>query len=135
MRAEVEGMQAERDFALLEKDTLKKEGESFRTGRDEMLETYDHLLDQLTESQRQAQIMEASLEGVWTTEGLGELVRSSDARRDLLFQHFSLALERTIQAVQARLEEAELEVPHTLWDSMRDDSMRDDVSSPDFSNL
>ncbi|GAA0140552.1 hypothetical protein LIER_01873 [Lithospermum erythrorhizon] len=56
-------------------------------------------------------------------QGTGEQVRSSDAGRDLLFQHFSL--ERTIRAVQARLEEEQLEVPSTIWDSVRDD-----VSSP-----
>ncbi|GAA0141502.1 hypothetical protein LIER_35404 [Lithospermum erythrorhizon] len=96
VRAELEGMQAGRDSELKEMDTL-------RVGRDEMLQTHDRLLDQLTESQRQAQIMEATLEGTRTAEGLSELVRSSDAGHDLLFQHFSLAMKRTIRAVQARL--------------------------------
>ncbi|GAA0170650.1 hypothetical protein LIER_24871 [Lithospermum erythrorhizon] len=82
------------------------------------------------ESQRQVQIMEATLEGTRTTEGLGELVRSSDAEHELLFQHSSLALDRAIRAVQPKLEKAELEVPASLWDSMRDD-----VSSPHPSNL
>ncbi|GAA0169571.1 hypothetical protein LIER_24022 [Lithospermum erythrorhizon] len=49
---------------------------------------------------------------------------------DLLFKHFSLALERTIRVVQAKLEEAKLEVPFSLWDVVRDD-----VSSPDPFNL
>ncbi|GAA0152448.1 hypothetical protein LIER_10929 [Lithospermum erythrorhizon] len=123
MRAELEGVQAERDSTL-------KERESLCVGRDEMLQTHDRLLDQLTESQHQPHIMEVTLEGAKTTEGLGELVRSSDVGRDLLFQHFSLALERTIRAVQAKLEEAELEVPDTHWDLVRDD-----VSSPDPSNF
>ncbi|GAA0175834.1 hypothetical protein LIER_28932 [Lithospermum erythrorhizon] len=39
VKDELEGMQAERDSALLERDALKKEGENFRTGRDEMLQT------------------------------------------------------------------------------------------------
>ncbi|GAA0166344.1 hypothetical protein LIER_21519 [Lithospermum erythrorhizon] len=78
MKAELEGMRAKRDFALKERDIL-------RVGRDEMLQTHDHLLDQLNESQRQAQIMEATLEGAQTTEGLGELVRTSDVGGDLLF--------------------------------------------------
>ncbi|GAA0152207.1 hypothetical protein LIER_37444 [Lithospermum erythrorhizon] len=73
--------------------------------------------------------MKATLEGTRTTEGLGKLVQSSDTGHDLLFQHFSPDLERTIRAVQVRLEEAELEVPTTLWDSVGDD-----VSYPD-SNL
>ncbi|GAA0175227.1 hypothetical protein LIER_41870 [Lithospermum erythrorhizon] len=77
-----------------------------------------------------ALIMEVTLEGVRTTEGLGELVRSSDAGRDLLFQHFTLSMERTVRAVHPRLEDAELEVPVALWDSVRDD-----VSSSDPSNL
>ncbi|GAA0165033.1 hypothetical protein LIER_20534 [Lithospermum erythrorhizon] len=42
----------------------------------------------------------------------------------------SLALERTIQVVQARLEEAGLEVPATLWDLVRDD-----VPLPDPPNI
>ncbi|GAA0179540.1 hypothetical protein LIER_29988 [Lithospermum erythrorhizon] len=80
----------------------------------------------LTKIQPQAQIMEANIEGIRTTEGLGELVHGSDAGRELLLQHFSRALERTIQVVQAKLEEADLEVPAALWDSVRDD-----VSPPD----
>ncbi|GAA0157158.1 hypothetical protein LIER_14482 [Lithospermum erythrorhizon] len=74
--------------------------------------------------------MEASLEGVRTTEGLGDLVRGSDARRDLIFQYFSLASERTIQVVQEKLEEVDLEVPAAFWDSMRNG-----VSPPDPSDL
>ncbi|GAA0184540.1 hypothetical protein LIER_31828 [Lithospermum erythrorhizon] len=95
-----------------------------------MLQTHDRLLDQLIESQCQAHIMEASLDGIQSTEGLRELIQSSDVGRDLLFQYFSLALERTIQVVHARLEEGELDVPIVLWDSVRDD-----VSPPDLSNL
>ncbi|GAA0185027.1 hypothetical protein LIER_32315 [Lithospermum erythrorhizon] len=67
----------EMDYALLERDALRKERESLRAGRDEMLQTNDRLLGQLLEIQRQAQIMEAGLEGICTTEGLGELVRGS----------------------------------------------------------
>ncbi|GAA0161617.1 hypothetical protein LIER_17892 [Lithospermum erythrorhizon] len=85
VKVELEGMQAERDSTLLERDALGKERESRRAGRDEMLQTNDSLLGQLSESQRQAWIMEASLEGVRTTEGLGDLVRGSDTGCDLLF--------------------------------------------------
>ncbi|GAA0169332.1 hypothetical protein LIER_23847 [Lithospermum erythrorhizon] len=67
VRAELERMQAERDSALKERDHLQ-------AGTDEILQTHDRLLDQLTESQRQVKIMEATR----TLEGLGELVRSSD---------------------------------------------------------
>ncbi|GAA0168930.1 hypothetical protein LIER_23521 [Lithospermum erythrorhizon] len=82
------------------REGLCAEGESnLRAGQDEMLQTHDHLLNQLTKSQRHAQIMEATLEGTRTTEGLGELVRSSNVGHDLLFQHFTQALERTIQAM------------------------------------
>ncbi|GAA0155865.1 hypothetical protein LIER_38169 [Lithospermum erythrorhizon] len=112
VKAKLEGMQAKRDSALLEryaskkdKDALKKERESLRAGRDEMLEANDRLLGYLTESQRQAQIMKASLEGVITSNGLSNLVHGFDARRDLLLQLFSFALERTIQVVQARMDE------------------------------
>ncbi|GAA0149084.1 hypothetical protein LIER_08350 [Lithospermum erythrorhizon] len=52
--------------------------------------------------------------------------RSFDIDRDLLFKHFSRALERTIRVVQAKLEKDELEVPASLWDAVRGD-----VSSPD----
>ncbi|GAA0155384.1 hypothetical protein LIER_38073 [Lithospermum erythrorhizon] len=73
--------------------------------------------------------MQDTLEGTRTLEGLGKLVRCSNVGHDLRFQHSSQTLEKTIQAVQARLEEAELEVPTTFWDSVRDD-----ISSPDPSN-
>ncbi|GAA0148154.1 hypothetical protein LIER_07675 [Lithospermum erythrorhizon] len=119
VRAELEGVWAEKVFTVKERDHL-------RAGRDKMLQTHDRLLDQLTESQRQAQTMEATLEGTRALKGLGELVRGSDVGRDLFFQHSSQALERTIRAVQAKLEEADLEIPSTLWDLVRDD-----VSSPD----
>ncbi|GAA0184910.1 hypothetical protein LIER_32198 [Lithospermum erythrorhizon] len=48
--------------------------------------------------------------------GRDEMLQTNDRLlgRDLLFQYFSLALERTIQVVQARLEEAELKVPTTF---------------------
>ncbi|GAA0139196.1 hypothetical protein LIER_00794 [Lithospermum erythrorhizon] len=102
-KVELEGMQAKRDSALLERDAsmkerdaLKKEGKSLRAGKDEMLQANDRLLGQLTKSQRQAQIMKASLEGIRTSEGLSDLVQGSDAGRDLLLRHFSLALGRTI---------------------------------------
>ncbi|GAA0146009.1 hypothetical protein LIER_36240 [Lithospermum erythrorhizon] len=89
IRAELEGMRAERDSALKERDHL-------RAGRDEMLQTHDRLLDQLTENQRQAQIMKSTLQGTRTLEGLGKLVRSFDMGRDLLFQHFFQTLKKTI---------------------------------------
>ncbi|GAA0144407.1 hypothetical protein LIER_04864 [Lithospermum erythrorhizon] len=102
VKAELEGMQAERDCALLkmdafkkEMDALKKERESLRAGSDEMLQTNDRLLG-----------------------------------RNLLLQHFTFALERTIQVVQTKLDEADLEVPKSFWDSVRDD-----VSPPNPSNL
>ncbi|GAA0162574.1 hypothetical protein LIER_18637 [Lithospermum erythrorhizon] len=63
------------------------------------------------ESYSQAQIMETSLEGFQTAEGLGELVRGSEARKELLLRYFSLSLERTVQTLQAKLEEADHEVP------------------------
>ncbi|GAA0176865.1 hypothetical protein LIER_29620 [Lithospermum erythrorhizon] len=78
MKSELEGMKAERDSTRLERDALKKEMESLYVGRDEMLQTNDCLLGQLSMRQCRAQIMEASLEGVRITEGLGELVRGSD---------------------------------------------------------
>ncbi|GAA0184402.1 hypothetical protein LIER_31690 [Lithospermum erythrorhizon] len=81
----LEVVQAERDFIVKEQDIL-------HVGRDEMLQTHDLLLDQLAESQRQAQVMEATLEGTRTTNGLEELVQISDMGRDLLFRHFSRAL-------------------------------------------
>ncbi|GAA0149575.1 hypothetical protein LIER_08715 [Lithospermum erythrorhizon] len=65
MRAELDVMRAERDLALKKRDSL-------RSGRDEMMQTHDRLLDQLTESQRQAQIMEATLEGSRNTELQGQ---------------------------------------------------------------
>ncbi|GAA0164246.1 hypothetical protein LIER_19931 [Lithospermum erythrorhizon] len=74
------------------------------------------LLWRLTERQHQAQVMEATLEGIRTTDGLEELVQSSDMGLDLLFRHFSRALERTIQVVQAKLEDTGLDVPSSLWD-------------------
>ncbi|GAA0141134.1 hypothetical protein LIER_02349 [Lithospermum erythrorhizon] len=70
--------------------------------------------------------MEATLEGIRTTDGLEELVESSDTGRALLFRHFFRALERTIRVVHAKLEEAELQVSSSIWDAVRGD-----VSSPD----
>ncbi|GAA0176523.1 hypothetical protein LIER_29500 [Lithospermum erythrorhizon] len=55
--------------------------------------------------------MEISLEDVQMAEGLGELVRGSDAGRELLLRYFSLVLESTIQTVQAKLVEVDHEVP------------------------
>ncbi|GAA0176219.1 hypothetical protein LIER_29252 [Lithospermum erythrorhizon] len=85
MGSSVEGMQADRDLAVKGRDIL-------RADRDEMLQTHDCLLDQLSERQCQAQLMEATLEGIRTIDSLEELVQSSDAGRDLLFRHFSRAL-------------------------------------------
>ncbi|GAA0149227.1 hypothetical protein LIER_08456 [Lithospermum erythrorhizon] len=99
VRATLEGVHAERNSTMREKDVAMKERDSLRTGRDEMLQTHFRLRDQLTESQRQAQVMEATLEGARTTDVLEDLVQSSNTGRDLLFQHFSLALERTIVVV------------------------------------
>ncbi|GAA0169572.1 hypothetical protein LIER_24023 [Lithospermum erythrorhizon] len=65
--ASLEGVQTERDSAVKERETL-------RAGRDEMLQTHDRLLDQLIESQRQAQVMKVTLESIRTTDSLGELV-------------------------------------------------------------
>ncbi|GAA0156086.1 hypothetical protein LIER_13660 [Lithospermum erythrorhizon] len=130
VRATLEGVQAEKDSTMRERDAAVKERDNLCAGKGEMLQTHDRLLDQLTESQCQAQVMEATLEGAQTADGLEELIRSSDAGRDLLFRHFSLALERTIRAVQARPEEAELEVPPTLRDSVRNDVSFRDPSNP-----
>ncbi|GAA0156547.1 hypothetical protein LIER_43366 [Lithospermum erythrorhizon] len=115
----LEGVQAERDSPVKERDIL-------RASMDEMLQTHDRLLDQLTEGQSQVQVMEPILEGTRTPNGLEGLVQSSDTGCDLLFRHLSQALERTIQVVQAKLEEAGLEVPSSLWDVVWGD-----VSSPD----
>ncbi|GAA0157334.1 hypothetical protein LIER_14622 [Lithospermum erythrorhizon] len=79
----------------LERDAEVKKRDILHVDRDEMFQTHDRLLDQLSERQCQAQVMEITLE------------------------------DRTIQVVQAKLEEAELEVPASLWDEVRDD-----VSSP-----
>ncbi|GAA0186402.1 hypothetical protein LIER_33690 [Lithospermum erythrorhizon] len=100
VKAALETMQAERDSTMKVRDAEVKERDTFGAGRDEMLQSHDHLLDQQTETQRQAQLMEATLE------------------------------EKTIQAVRANEEEAEPEVPASLWDEVRDD-----VSSPNPSNL
>ncbi|GAA0146751.1 hypothetical protein LIER_06630 [Lithospermum erythrorhizon] len=129
MKTTLEGVQTERDSAMKERDAAVKVRESLRDGRDEMMQTHDYLLDQLTEIQRQAQVMEATLKSARTADGLEELVQISATGRNLLFRYFSLALEKTIGPVQAKLEETELEVPATLWDSVRDD-----ISFPDPSN-
>ncbi|GAA0185755.1 hypothetical protein LIER_33043 [Lithospermum erythrorhizon] len=100
VRATFEGVQTERDSTMRERDAAVKERDSLRAGKDEILQTDDRLLDQLTESQRQAQVIEATMEGA---NGLEEL---------------------------ARLEEAELEVPATLWASVRDDVSSSDPLDP-----
>ncbi|GAA0145176.1 hypothetical protein LIER_05429 [Lithospermum erythrorhizon] len=66
-KASLEGMQAERDVAV-------KEGDILRAGEVERLQAHDRLLDQLAESQHQAEVMEATLGGIRTAEGLEELV-------------------------------------------------------------
>ncbi|GAA0157555.1 hypothetical protein LIER_14800 [Lithospermum erythrorhizon] len=109
--AEMEGLQAERDFAQLEKEGFRMERESLRTSKDEALLSNDRMLGQLTESRNEAHIMEASLEGVQIEKGLGELVCGSEARKELLLRYFSTSLERTVQAIQPKLEEADDEVP------------------------
>ncbi|GAA0164095.1 hypothetical protein LIER_19812 [Lithospermum erythrorhizon] len=95
-----EGVQAERDIAVKDRDIL-------RAGEARMLQTHDRLLDQLTESQHQAHVIEVTLEGIRTAEGLEGLVQNSDLGRDLLFRHSSRMLEKTIRMVQAKLHEAE----------------------------
>ncbi|GAA0160658.1 hypothetical protein LIER_39080 [Lithospermum erythrorhizon] len=54
VRAELEGVQANRDFAQLERDSLKKERESLCACRDEALQSNDRLLCQLKEIHRLA---------------------------------------------------------------------------------
>ncbi|GAA0171091.1 hypothetical protein LIER_25206 [Lithospermum erythrorhizon] len=95
-----------------EHDTLKESWrETFCTRKDEELQSNDRFPGQLEESRNQAKVLETSLEGIQTPEGLGDLVRSSDAGRELLLQSFTQAMERTIQTMQAKHEEAGLEVP------------------------
>ncbi|GAA0167435.1 hypothetical protein LIER_22371 [Lithospermum erythrorhizon] len=74
VRATLEGVQAERDSTMRGRDAIVKKRDYLRAGNDEMLQTHDRLLDQLTESQFQAQVMEATLEGSRTDDGLEELV-------------------------------------------------------------
>ncbi|GAA0164104.1 hypothetical protein LIER_19818 [Lithospermum erythrorhizon] len=109
----MESVVNERDVAVKEKDV-------FCADRDEMLQTHDCLLDQLLESIRQTQVLEATLKGIRSTDRLEVLVQNSDVGRDLLFRHSSRALERTIQVVQSKMDKAELEVPASFWDQVRD---------------
>ncbi|GAA0139957.1 hypothetical protein LIER_35167 [Lithospermum erythrorhizon] len=111
VKTELKGGRAERDSAQLEREALKTKMESLRASRDEALQSNDRLLCQL--SHRLAQIMETNMEGVETAKGVGELVLDSEAGCELLLQHFSHGLERTIHAMQAKLEEANHEVHPT----------------------
>ncbi|GAA0166548.1 hypothetical protein LIER_21679 [Lithospermum erythrorhizon] len=83
VRTSLEGVQAERDSAMMERDVA-------------------------------AQVLKATLEGIWTADGLEELVQSSDTGCDQLLKHLSRTLERTIRVVQAKLEEVELEMPSSF---------------------
>ncbi|GAA0161173.1 hypothetical protein LIER_17549 [Lithospermum erythrorhizon] len=72
--------------------------------------------------------MDSSLEGVQTAEGIGDVIHGSDVGRELLLCYFSLSLKRTIQTVQAKLEEADHKVPSPLWDFVRDNISPSDLS-------
>ncbi|GAA0164078.1 hypothetical protein LIER_19797 [Lithospermum erythrorhizon] len=86
-------------------------------------------------SVRRTEAVRASLEDVQAERDSAMKERDSAMReRDILRagrdeMHFFRALERTIRIVQAELEEAELEVPSSLWDAVRGN-----VSSPDPPN-
>ncbi|GAA0158429.1 hypothetical protein LIER_15459 [Lithospermum erythrorhizon] len=81
---------------LKEKYASIKEREVLRTSRDEAFQSNDRLLGQLEESRTQATILETSLEGIQTPEGLRDLGRGSEAGRELLLRSFSLAIKRTV---------------------------------------
>ncbi|GAA0151572.1 hypothetical protein LIER_10267 [Lithospermum erythrorhizon] len=78
---------------------------------------------------RRVEVAKASLEGMEVerdaTGNERDILRAGEVAR-----HSSRMLEKSIQVVQAKLDEAELEVPSSLWDTVRDD-----VSSPDPPSL
>ncbi|GAA0153852.1 hypothetical protein LIER_11993 [Lithospermum erythrorhizon] len=74
VRASLEDMQGERDFAVKDIDAAVRERDILRAGRDEMLQIHNRLLDQLIEGQCQSQVMEATFEGTRNTNGMEELV-------------------------------------------------------------
>ncbi|GAA0158307.1 hypothetical protein LIER_15375 [Lithospermum erythrorhizon] len=74
--------------------------------------------------------MVSSLEGIQTAEGLRELLWSSEAGEELLIQSSNQAMTRIIQVVQDKLEVASLDIPTTLWESMRDEVPPPDPSAP-----
>ncbi|GAA0141911.1 hypothetical protein LIER_02945 [Lithospermum erythrorhizon] len=117
-------------YPVGKREAFMREIETLRTGRDEALEANNHLLGKLEESRTQVRIIEVGLEGTQSVEGLRDLLQGLDAGRELLIQFFDQALARTIQVVQDKLDEASLEVPTSLWESMRDDVSLPDPSGP-----